>query len=151
MRAGREAPDVERSAAFYRHLGFTPKSIYKYRDMLAWAALESRGAQVMFERSDPVDPERQNALDITWLEGCEVYQDTEDPAETTIAALRRRGLADKQLGVELDAWFLTTHNYLKLAAALEAGQIEDGSPGPRQEMRVVDPDGYVVMVPQIED
>jgi Xaa-Pro dipeptidase len=71
--------------------------------------------------------ERQNALDITWLEACEVYQDTEDPAETTIAALRRRGLADKQLGVELDAWFLTTRNYLKLAAALGPDRLVDAS------------------------
>jgi hypothetical protein len=29
-------------------------------------------------------------------------------------------------------------------------EIEDGSPGPRQEMRVTDPDGYVLMVAQIE-
>src|SRR6059058_5023337 len=64
--------------------------------------------------------ERQNALDITWLEACEVYQDTEDPAETTIAALRQRG-------VELDAWFLTTRNYLKLAAALGSDRLVDAS------------------------
>jgi ketosteroid isomerase-like protein len=37
-----------------------------------------------------------------------------------------------------------------LAAGIEAGEIEDGSPGPRQEMRVIDPDGYVLMVAQIE-
>ncbi|MFZ1925199.1 MAG: hypothetical protein WAU42_03550 [Solirubrobacteraceae bacterium] len=37
-----------------------------------------------------------------------------------------------------------------LAADIEAGEIEDGSPGPRQEMRVTDPDGYVLMVAQIE-
>ena len=115
VRAGRGAPDVERSAAFYRHLGFTPKSIYKYRDMLAWAALESGGAEVMFERSDPIDPERQGVL---------FYLYSHD-----LAALR------DQL----------------LAAGIEAGEIEDGSPGPHQEMRLIDPDGYVVMVAQMED
>ncbi len=31
-----------------------------------------------------------------------------------------------------------------------AGEIVDGSPGPRQEMQVADPDGYVLMVAQIE-
>jgi hypothetical protein len=37
-----------------------------------------------------------------------------------------------------------------LAAEIVTGEIEDGRPGPRQEMRVIDPDGYVLMVAQIE-
>ncbi|MBS1883478.1 MAG: nuclear transport factor 2 family protein [Actinobacteria bacterium] len=37
-----------------------------------------------------------------------------------------------------------------LAAGIEAGEIEDGSPGPSEEMRVLDPDGYVLMIAQIE-
>lgn len=37
-----------------------------------------------------------------------------------------------------------------LAAGIEAGEIEDGSPGPREEMRLTDPDGYVLMVAQVE-
>jgi hypothetical protein len=58
QRVGRLVPfvnvaDVERSVAFYLHLGFTPKSMFKYRDLLAWAARESDGAGVMFQRSDP--------------------------------------------------------------------------------------------------
>ena len=71
--------------------------------------------------------ERQNALDITWLEQCEVYQDTEDPVEITIAALGRHGLAGRRLGVELDAWFLTTRNYLMLTAALPTERVVDAS------------------------
>jgi catechol 2,3-dioxygenase-like lactoylglutathione lyase family enzyme/ketosteroid isomerase-like protein len=35
-----------------------------------------------------------------------------------------------------------------LAAGTQAGEIEDGSPGPREEMRVTDPDGYVLMIAQ---
>jgi ketosteroid isomerase-like protein len=31
------------------------------------------------------------------------------------------------------------------------GEIVDGSPGPKQEMRVTDPDGYCLMVAQIDD
>ena len=55
--------DVERSVAFYHHLGFTPRSVYKYRDRLAWAALESDGAEIMFEGgSDAVDPDREAVL-----------------------------------------------------------------------------------------
>jgi ketosteroid isomerase-like protein len=37
-----------------------------------------------------------------------------------------------------------------IAAGVPAGEIEDGTPGPREEMRVIDPDGYVLMVAQIE-
>jgi len=37
-----------------------------------------------------------------------------------------------------------------LGAGIEAGEIEDGSPGPREEMRVTDPDGYVLMIAQID-
>jgi ketosteroid isomerase-like protein/uncharacterized glyoxalase superfamily protein PhnB len=106
--------DVERSIAFYYYVGFTPTSIYKYRDLLAWAALESDGAELMLQQSDPTDPDRQGIL---------FY-----PYSPDLGALR------DQL----------------LAAGIEAGEIEDGSPGPRQEMRIVDPDGYVLMVAQID-
>ena len=36
------------------------------------------------------------------------------------------------------------------AAGVDAGEIVDGTPGPRQEMQITDPDGYVLMVAQIE-
>ena len=36
--------DVERSVGFYHHLGFTVESVFKYRDRMSWAALESDGA-----------------------------------------------------------------------------------------------------------
>src|SRR5262249_34945021 len=37
-----------------------------------------------------------------------------------------------------------------LAEGIDAGEIVDGTPGPREEMRVTDPDGSVLMVAQIE-
>jgi ketosteroid isomerase-like protein len=37
-----------------------------------------------------------------------------------------------------------------VAHGLTAGEIVDGSPGPKREMRVTDPDGYCLMVAQIE-
>lgn len=37
-----------------------------------------------------------------------------------------------------------------IAADIDAGEITDGRPGPNAEMRVADPDGYVLMVAQIE-
>ena len=38
-----------------------------------------------------------------------------------------------------------------LDGGIAAGEIVDGTPGPRQELRVADPDGYCLMVAQIED
>lgn len=38
-----------------------------------------------------------------------------------------------------------------VARGLSAGEIVDGSPGPKREMRVTDPDGYCLMVAQIEE
>jgi catechol 2,3-dioxygenase-like lactoylglutathione lyase family enzyme len=37
-----------------------------------------------------------------------------------------------------------------LRAGIEAGPIEDGSPGPAEQLRVTDPDGYVLMIAQID-
>jgi ketosteroid isomerase-like protein/catechol 2,3-dioxygenase-like lactoylglutathione lyase family enzyme len=106
--------DVERSVAFYHHLGFTPTSIYRWHELLVWAALDSEGPEIMFQHSDAPEPGRQGIL---------FYLYSHD-----LGALR------EQL----------------LAAGVEAGEIEDGTPGPRREMRVIDPDGYELMIAQIE-
>jgi len=37
-----------------------------------------------------------------------------------------------------------------LANGVNAGEIEDGTPAPREQMRVTDPDGYVLMIAQLE-
>jgi hypothetical protein len=37
-----------------------------------------------------------------------------------------------------------------LGAGIDAGEIEDGSPGPRQQLQLTDLDGYVLMVAQTE-
>jgi len=37
-----------------------------------------------------------------------------------------------------------------LTNQVDVGEIEDGRPGPREQMRLTDPDGYVLMVAQIE-
>jgi catechol 2,3-dioxygenase-like lactoylglutathione lyase family enzyme len=107
--------DVERSVAFYEHLGFEVQDVARYDDRLSWASLKSGAAEIMFEGTHgPSDPDHQRVL---------FYLYSDD-----LAALR----ADL------------------LAAGIEAGEIEDGSPGPREEMRVTDPDGYVLMVAQID-
>jgi hypothetical protein len=37
-----------------------------------------------------------------------------------------------------------------IAVGIDAGEITDGRPGPNAEMRLEDPDGYVLMVAQVE-
>jgi catechol 2,3-dioxygenase-like lactoylglutathione lyase family enzyme len=107
--------DVERSIAFYRHLGFTVESIYKYRERAVWAALESGDAALMVSTDgDPIDPARQGVLFYLY--------------SNHLAALRAQ----------------------LLAADIQTGEIEDGTPGPKQEMRLTDPDGYVLMIAQTD-
>ena len=97
---------MERSVAFYRHLGFGVEEVAKYRDRLSWASLRSEEAEIMLEGTyGPSDPDHQRVQFYLYSHG--------------LAALR------DQL----------------LAAGIAAGPIEDGSPGPREQMRVTDPDG----------
>src|SRR6476620_1879012 len=55
--------DVERSIAFYYHLGFVVASVYKYRGTPVWAELRSGGAELMVSTDgDPIDPAGQGVL-----------------------------------------------------------------------------------------
>jgi uncharacterized glyoxalase superfamily protein PhnB len=106
--------DVERSIAFYYHLGFVVASVYKYRGASVWAELRSEGAELMVSTDgDSIDPAGQGVLFY-------LYSDN-------LAALREQLLAD----------------------GIHVGEIVDGTPGPPQEMRLTDPDGYVPMVAQL--
>ena len=71
--------------------------------------------------------ERQNVLDLTWLDTAEVYQDTEDPLDATVRVLRERGWAGQSIGVELDAWFLTTRHFMGLQRRLGTFEPTDAS------------------------
>ena len=71
--------------------------------------------------------ERQNVLDMTWLDQVDIYTDQQDPAEVTIAALRRRGLAGKRLGVEQDGFFLSIRHFRMLVDAFGTERLLDGS------------------------
>jgi catechol 2,3-dioxygenase-like lactoylglutathione lyase family enzyme len=107
--------DVERSIAFYYHLGFIVASVYKYRGTSVWAELRSEGAELMVSTDgDSIDPAGQGVLFYLY--------------SSNLAALREQLLAD----------------------GIHVGQIVDGTPGPREEMRLTDPDGYVLMVAQVE-
>lgn len=57
--------DVERSIAFYRHLGFEPGNTFTPPEATkpTWAWLNSGTAQLMLAAaSEPVDPEQQRVL-----------------------------------------------------------------------------------------
>jgi len=107
--------DVERSIAWYGHLGFVVTEIFTPAGRLNWANLVSGDAELMLQRAfgRVTDP---GAI-VLWLYSHD------------LGALR------EQL----------------VAAGVSAGAIVDGTPGPRQQMELTDPDGYTVMVAQLED
>jgi hypothetical protein len=107
--------DVERSIAWYRHLGFVVTEIFTPAGQLNWANLVSGDAELMLQRAFSSLTDR-GAI-VLWLYSHD------------LAALR------DQL----------------VAAGVSAGAIVDGTPGPRHQMELIDPDGYTVMVAQIED
>jgi uncharacterized glyoxalase superfamily protein PhnB len=107
--------DVERSIAFYHHLGFIVASVYKYRGQPVWAELRSEGAELMVSTDgDSIDPAGQGVLFYLY--------------SSNLGALREQLVAE----------------------GIDVGEIRDGTPGPREEMRLTDRDGYVLMVAQVE-
>lgn len=68
--------------------------------------------------------ERQNVIDASCVEHCEVYQDGEDQIARTIETLEVHGLAGKRIGAEIDGYFFSPRNYNKLSSKLK---LVDGS------------------------
>ena len=73
--------------------------------------------------------------------------------ELHLLARARRPIDDRPGAIVL---WLYSHDLGALreqlvAAGVSAGAIVDGTPGPRQQMELTDPDGYTVMVAQLED
>ena len=107
--------DVDRSVAFYEHLGFVVTSMFKPRDRRLWVAMSSESAGLMLERTSSRSRDRTGVV---------FYLYSHD-----LAALRQQLLDN----------------------GIAAGEIVDGTPGPRYEMELTDPDGYTVMVAQIDE
>ena len=105
--------DLERSIAFYRHLGFEVGNTFTQEGATkpTWVWLSSGEAQLMLAAaSDPVVADQQRIL---------FYIYTDDVASAR-ASLIEAGLSPSSI---------TTPFY-----------------APRGEFRLVDPDGYVIMV-----
>jgi Xaa-Pro dipeptidase len=109
---------------------YWPENLYY---LTGYHTLGYFGYQVLFvpASGDPLflvrRLERQNVRDLTWLDHCEVYQDTEDPLDVTARVLNERGWASRAVGIELDAWFLTTRHFLGLRKRLASFDPTDAS------------------------
>jgi catechol 2,3-dioxygenase-like lactoylglutathione lyase family enzyme len=125
--------DVEASLAFYALLGFVPQNMMKDAHGCAfWALAQSGKGEIMLARADgPVDAEQQAVLFYMY--------------STDVAGLRRH----------------------LLESGLRDGSVYPGVKGPNDgpsmvfevahphympagEVRVADPDGYVILVGQLE-
>ena len=124
--------DVEGSLAFYARLGFEPQSVAREPNGRAyWALARSGPAEIMLARaSGPIDPGQQAVLFYMY--------------SSNIAGLRQHLLAS---GLR-DAGAYTG------ASRPDDGPLtvfevahQDYMPG--GEMRVIDPDGYVILVGQL--
>ncbi len=80
--------------------------------------------------------EAPNIDEYSWLQERVSYQDYEDPVEITARALRDRGLDNKVLGIEEDAWFFTIKEYSGLKEKMHKARLIDGS-GCVEKLRVV--------------
>jgi hypothetical protein len=76
----------------------------------------------------------------TWVSACRTFEGTNGPPDPN----RQR------IEVYLYSHDLAALRAQLVAAGIDAGPIEDGSPGPREQMRVTDPDGYLLMIAQID-
>jgi uncharacterized protein (TIGR03067 family) len=123
--------DVEASLAFYGHLGYGPINVLRdAHAAMRWAMLRSGDAAIMLARaSGPIDAEQQAVL---------FYMYTHDVAALR-QALLKAGVADATAGVSAGdrgvgaRVFPITHpDYM-----------------PAGEMRLIDPDGYVILVGQL--
>ena len=114
--------DVQRSIAFYAHLGLDVRATHEVSSELVWAFVTSSddpdeaGAGLMLARADgPLDLHAQGVLFYCW---------TPD-----VQALRAR-LQD---------------------AGIDVGEITHPFYMPAGELRVADPDGYTLLVGQLSD
>jgi len=64
---------------------------------------------------------------LAWIQRCDVFQDTENPIDVTARLITEGGWSRARVGIELDAWFLTTKNYQILCSKLPDMKVVDGS------------------------
>jgi hypothetical protein len=125
--------DVEDSLAFYALLGFSPDNAMRdAHDRAFWALAKSGKAEIMLARaSGPVDADQQAVL---------FYMYSAD-----IAALREHLLAS---GLRDGGAYTGARSPDDAPRTVYKVQRRDYMKG--GEMRIIDPDGYVILVGQLE-
>lgn len=126
--------DVDRSIAFYEHLGFFARQRLAPRGVAVWAMLESGKARLMLARASGPIPADQQALLL--------YLYTPDAAALR-SHLLSRGLPDA--GRFTGAPLAQTVNS-GLAVVFDTAHPPHMPAG---ELRVHDPDGYVLLIGQL--
>lgn len=111
-----QVADVEASIAFYRLLGFEAVREYRPDERRVWAWL----------RCGPADGQRAELM----------VAGTEEPADPAAQGVLFYLYTDDLDGLR---------EHLRAHGAHPSG-IADGTPGPRRELRVDDPDGYCLMI-----
>jgi hypothetical protein len=128
--------DVSRSVAFYRHLGLVRRGEHRVHGQLVWAHLGSAPAELFLARaSGPIDAAQQAVL---------LYLYSDD-----LAGLHRRLLA---AGLHAAPPF-DPEKGPPPTPPLASGRVYPIVPRfymPAGELRVEDPDGYVLLVGQLD-
>ncbi len=124
--------DVEASLAFYTTLGFTPVNVMKDVDgKMFWVLARSAAAEIMLaQASGPIDAEQQAVL---------FYMYSPD-LSTLRVALLESGLRDAGI---YRGERSPDHTTRMVHAIAHPAHMKNG------ELRVVDPDGYVILIGQL--
>lgn len=69
--------------------------------------------------------ETDNVQHQTWVECTADYRDEEDPVEVTRNALVGMDLAEANIGIEMNCWWLTVDSFLQLQKALPQAKFKD--------------------------
>lgn len=124
---------VADSLDFYARLGFTPASVLRdHADEPFWAMARSSAAEIMLARaSGPIDAHQQAVL---------FYMYSRD-----VAGLRRHLLA---VGLHDAGRYTGKADPAARRGAIHA--IQHPPHMPQGELRLIDPDGYVILIGQLE-
>ncbi len=113
-------------------ISFTPENIY-YLTGHDTPGYYFYQACVVTPNRPPINVLRRiettNTLGRTWSRLAVGYEDRQDPVEATLGLLHELGVADKMVGSEAEAWFISPKRYLQLQQGVEraGGRFVDAS------------------------
>lgn len=131
-------------------ISFTPENIYYlsgyqtpgyYTYQCVIVPIE--GDPIMFTRY----LEETNVRGLSWIDTRDYYNDNQSPVAETIRTLNEHGLANKTIGVEENAWFLTVSDYRGLQEGLPDATFVDAS-GTVEHLRLIKSDQEIAYIRQ---